>query len=133
MANKQATVKWTLRGDVGIHPAAAEILAIDWAAENAGEVDIADQTAGSTVVTIPFGAIGTEATCFWLKNTTNQDLTLKVSGANNGFRMPPGSTIIYATPVAAGGSTKLTAATVTTTATMDGAQVVTFGILGDPV
>lgn len=101
-------------------------------------IDIPDTTAGATVYEVSFGSIGTEATLVVIRNLTangvnpGQDLILKINDSAALQRIPPGGFVAFGNPAAAGGS-PITAISLTTTATQDGAGRISAHVFGDPV
>ena len=134
MANKTATIRVTQTyigpSNETVNPPSLATAA-PYMAQSVGTIDVPDQEAGSTAHSIPVGSIGTEVTAFVIKNRTGQDLTLKINGSLALNTLPDGTVLAYAQP-AGGATTKITALSLTTTGTQDGAGTIEYRLFGDP-
>lgn len=110
----------------------ADVVLPPYQALSDGILDVPDTTASATVYTIPFGGVSVGATLLHIKNKTGQDLIVKLNGSLAIFNLADRGEItvtMAALPV----SSKLTAATLTTTATQSGAGQIEYLCAGDPV
>lgn len=137
MSNKIGSLKVTASfpGPGGSTVSASESVLAAFAASSYGQVDVPDQTAGAVAFDIPFGSIAVGASGILVQNNMGQDAILKINGSAALNDIPDGGVVLIA---AAGlpASAKLTALSLTTTATVDGsttARTVDFWVLGDPV
>lgn len=97
-----------------------------------GTLDVPDATAGATAFAIPFGGVGVGATFVWVKNRSGQDMIVKINGSLALFNLPDGGEIsISAANMPT--STKLTALSLTTTATVTPAGTIEYFVGGDPI
>lgn len=97
-----------------------------------GTIDVPDSTAGAVAFSIPFGAVGVGASFVWCKNKSGQDMIVKINGSLALFDLPDGGEISISS-AALPASTKLTALSLTTTATVTPAGSIEFLVGGDPV
>lgn len=137
MSNSVGSVKITLSapgpGGATIPASAASLPA--FAASSYGQVDVPDTTAGATAFAIPFGSIAVGASMVLVHNKMGQDAILKINGSLALTNLPDDGWFLLSM-AALPAATKLTAVSLTTTATVDGATTarsVEFWVLGDPV
>lgn len=133
MENKNATLKLTVSytdpaNEVVVH---SQSVTCPYQAQTHGSVDVANATAGGTVIAVPFGAVAA-ATCAILKNRTGQELLVKVNGnTDEDESLPANGVRVFGSPTAAA-ETALASISVTTTATQSGAGSVEYHVFGDP-
>lgn len=134
MANSTGSVKITLSfpGPGGATIAAALSVLPSFQASSFGQVDVPDTTPSSTAFSIPFGSIAVGASLVLIQNKTGQEMSLKLNGSAALQNIPDQGVVLL--PVAAlPAASKLTAVSLTTTATQSGAGTIDFYVLGDPV
>ncbi len=137
MANAIGSVKVTISfpGPGGSTVAGAENILAAFAGSSYGQVVVPDATAGATAFAIPFGSIATGASAVLIQNKMGQDAILKINGSAALNDIPDdGVVLIGGAGLPAAG--KLTALSLTTTATVDGSvtpRKIDFWVLGDPV
>jgi len=109
----------------------ATVLEPEYTAQVHGSLDIPDATAAGDFV-IPFGSVD-KATAVMLKNSTGQAIDISVNAGDVTYTaLPDGKAVLLALPCTPG-LAPITAVTVTTGATQDGAGTVAYDIWGDPV
>ena len=120
-------VRYTSPGGVPLTESFA--IPVPGVAQNCGNIDIADLTAGSTVIVVPFGTIA-KATGGVIRNTNSLDIGIRINGSvANNFQLAPGGTLLISQLVdAAAGD--LTAISIVTTAQQAGAGRVAYWIFG---
>lgn len=133
MANKTLTKKsiYTYTDADGASQNKTTTVSVPYTSMVEGELDVPDQTAGSTAFTIPVGTIA-KITGLYIKNNTTQELSLKINGSAALNNVPAGGTVEQASPDDAAASA-LASASLTTTATVDGAGTIAYKVYGDPV
>lgn len=102
--------------------------AITHNAQNCGLLDVPASTTIATEITIPFGGVSS-AKILIIKNSMTQDLILKLNGSSI-YHLSPGGVFNSAMSVEPL-SLPLTAATVTTTATLPALEQISYFVLGD--
>jgi len=100
-----------------------------------GRIDVPAAEADATEHVIPFGSVGTVATCVRVDNNTDARVAIKINGAAaTSHALPPGGSQIIAAPVADEGTTPnpLTAITaiLDEAATLGG--TIDYWVFGDP-
>lgn len=133
MANKKVTVKANISyTDADGQTATLPQLTFEpeYQAQMHGALDIPDTTVAGDF-TIPFGTIA-KATCAIIENKTGQNVNVKVNTTALVYNsLADGKSVCLALPATPG--TAISAITVTTTTTQDGAGSVAFHLFGDPV
>lgn len=137
MSNSIGSVRVTLSapGPGGSTIAAAAASLPAFAALSVGVVDVPDTTASATAFAVPFGSIAVGASAILVHNKMGQDAILKINGSLALTNLPDDGWFMLSM-AGLPAATKLTAVSLTTTATVDGsttARSVEFYVLGDPV
>lgn len=135
MSNKTATLKLSVAyTDPEGNSATLGPMSVvcPYQAQSHGAIDVPDTEASSTVHTVPFGSIGTAASCVVVENKTGQELAVKINGAATAsHRIAAGAAMAFGEAVAPG-TTPITSLSLTTTAIQAGAGTIAYHIFGDP-
>lgn len=145
MSNKTATAKVTTTytgpdNEQVVMPAVT--VAAPYQSQLHAAVDVIDTLAGSTVISLPFGPVGIEATMLIVENRTKNGanpgqalkLTLNTGAAKVEVDLAIDQAFVWAIGVTPGNvHTPLTLATVTTSDVQAGAGLVSYHVFGDPV
>lgn len=100
------------------------------AAQNVGQIDINPSDAPATVIGIPFGSVGSLKVLI-LKNLGTVDVGVRLNAAvADNFRLPPGGELVWAAPVAAGG-TQITAVNISVITSPMSAEFIQYQCHGD--
>ena len=129
MSNSTGSVKNQLTAG---SRAVSSTVAPTYNAVSDGTVDVPDATTSATALAIPFGAVGVGASFVWCKNRSGQDLIVKINGSLALFNLPDGGEISISSATLPA-ATKLTALSLTTTATVTPAGTIDYFVGGDPV
>ncbi len=104
----------------------------NYTAMEAGTLDIPNGATSGTVYALSFGTVDSGAQAFYFKNTNNQDMTLRLNGSADIYRIPPNGQIFIAHPTVATGGvpTPLLSASVVLTGTQVGNGTVNYYVFG---
>lgn len=136
MSNKTATLSYSLQytdEDGKAKTSNSSSVVVPYQGQNVGSVDVPDTTASTTSYDIPFGEV-TNAFLVVVDNHTGQDLNIYINaGADPCFLLKDGSRYIAQALTSLTDTPLVTSVTAETTATQDGAGLISYKVLGDPV